>query len=150
MLIFSIADLKYRVIPAIDVVFFGVVLLVVRDYDLWQVGSVVLSVLFGVFPRVHAALGMALLFVPFTWPTLLFGYGVRKAIVGKADLYALGIVSLLFTQDIAIAAVVGVYLSIKWWLRAGKQRPVPLMPGMSLGVVVGLGVRWVIALAGGA
>lgn len=150
MLIFSFADLKYRVIPAIEVVFFGVVLLVVRDYDIWQVGIVVLSVLFGVFPRVPTILGMTLLFFPYAWPTLMFGYGVRKAIVGKADLYAVGIVSLLFPQDVAIAAVVGGYLSIRLWAKAWKQRPIPLIPGMSLGVLVGLGARWVMALSGGA
>lgn len=150
MLIFSIADIKYRVIPAIEVVFFGVVLLVVRDYDILQVAIVVLSVLFGVFPRIPKILGIALLFFPYAWPTLLFGYGVRKAIVGKADLYAVGIVSLLFTQDVAIAAVIGGYLSIKWWTKAWTQRPIPLIPGMSLGVLAGLGARWVMAFAGGA
>jgi hypothetical protein len=149
MLIFSIADIKYRVIPAIEVVFFGVVLLVVRDRDLLHVGIVVLSVLSGVLPRVPKILSMALLFFPYAWPTLLFGVGVRNTIVGRADLYAVGIVSLLFTQDIVIASIIVAWLWIKWWGRKWSQRAVPLVPGMSLGVLIGLATRWAIAFAGG-
>jgi len=149
MFIFSIADLKYRVIPAVEVVFFGVVILTVQDHNVWPVAAVVAAVIFGVLPRVPRLLGYVLLFFPSAWPTLLFGYGVRRAIIGKADLYVIGIVSLLFSQDIVIAALVGVFLWIKWWSRSWKPRPIPLVPGMSLGVLVALGTRWVIAFAGG-
>jgi hypothetical protein len=90
-----------------------------------------------------------LLLWPPTWPSLVVGYGVRKELLGKGDLFAIGGISALYSLDVAIAAIIGTGLWARWWgRRYGKSGNgttlIPLLPGMVIGVAVGMGFHLVL------
>jgi hypothetical protein len=142
LLLWSIADLKYRVIPLVEIAFFGAVLLAINNGNWVNLISVVLAVTFGSLVWIPNCLGWLFLILPSAWPAFLIGSGVRKQVVGRADLFVMGIISCAFTLDIAVVAFVGMVAWSKWWVKAHvEDRHTPLVPGMLLGSLFGIGIR---------
>jgi hypothetical protein len=144
LIFLGIADLKYRVAAAVEIFFFGSVLVaILYQAPILQVGAAALSVAYGaaILPSGFAVL---LLLWPPTWPSLVVGYGVRKELLGKGDLFAIGGISALYSLDVAIAAIIGTMLWAKWWGNRYRKSGdgttlIPLLPGMVIGVAVGMG-----------
>lgn len=93
--LFSVADLRYRLVPAIEL-FFLASIFVSASLSLLQVLAVVLVVAWGIFPNLPAFVILPSLFSPAAWLLLLIGYGVRRSLIGRADLLALGGIACLF------------------------------------------------------
>ena len=130
----SLADLRYRTVPAIEVFFLGVLLLAIPANPINSF-LVVLAVFWGLIRSWPGVLVWPMLFVPSAWPVLLIGYGVRVGVVGRADLLAAGALAVLFPWPALIFSFVGLELWRRWWTsrRAGL---VPALPGMFLGLSV--------------
>ena len=139
-LLLSLADLRYRVVPGVEIVFLGAVLIVLPDNP-WVVCAVVLAVGWGWVP-VHRfsggrtwpnALALPLMFYPPAWPVLLTGSGVRQGFVGRGDLLAAGSLALVFPWPALILALIGLEVWRRWWVRRFRVA-VPALPGMAAGV----------------
>ena len=85
---FCLADLRYRTVPGAAVFFLASVLIAAFS-DPIRVGLVVLAVGWG-WLRWPSILIILALFSPSTWAVLLTGVGVRRRIIGEADLLVLG------------------------------------------------------------
>lgn len=89
----------------------------------------------GIFRHVPARFALPFVFYPFSWPILLVGYGVRPQMIGKADLFAVGIIGFLFQIPAVIAALFGLELWRRWWVRRRNCGFIPAIPGLFLGLV---------------
>ena len=150
LILLGIADLKYRVAPAVEIFFFGSVLVAIlyQTQNLFQVGAVTLSVAYGA-AILPGSFAMLLLLWPPTWPSLVVGYGVRKELLGKGDLFAIGGISALYSLDVAIIAILGTVLWARWWgNQYGKSGNgttlIPLLPGMVIGMAAGVGLHLIL------
>jgi len=132
--LFSLADLRYRDVPGIEVFFFSAVLLGVISNP-WGVAAVVFSVAWAWMRSWPVSLIWASLFNPAAWPVLLTAFGVRRGVVGGADLWAIGGLACLFPWPAVILSLAGVELWRRWWQRR-HPGPVPALPGMLLGLLV--------------
>ena len=132
-ILFSLADLRYRVVPGIEVFFFSAVLLSVFTNPL-GVAAVVFSVAWAWIRSWPSALIWASLFNPAAWPVLLTAFGVRRGVIGGADLWAIGGLACLFPWQAVILSLVGVELWRRWWQRR-YPGPIPALPGMLLGLL---------------
>ena len=143
LVVLAAADWKYRVVPGCEVFFAGAVLLAVlcRSQSLLALGAGLLAVAYGAL-RMPAPFALPLLLWPPSWPTLLIGYGVRKEILGRADLFTIAGISALYPVDVALAALVGTALWIRFWPRQPHGHDplplIPLLPGMVIGAGLAL------------
>ena len=133
--LFSIVDLRSRIVPLIDIFFVLIGIFVFADSP-WHVLALTAAVIWGALHRVPVRLAFPLLFYPMAWPILLVGFGVRRDMVGKADLFALGTIGFLFPISAVIAALVGFEFWRRWWVRRGNCGYIPAIPGMFLGLAV--------------
>lgn len=136
--LFSLADLRYRVVPGIQVFFFGAVVLSVFSNPL-SVAAIVLVVAWG-SRSLHPFLVWPTLLNPIAWPVLLTGFGVRHGVIGKADLLAIGGIACIFPWQAVVLSMLGVEVWRRWWVRYGNG-PVPALPGMLLGLTVHLSTK---------
>jgi len=143
--LFSIVDLRSRFVPFIDIFFVLTGLFVFPDKP-WHVLALVIAVIWGVSPRIPAQLALPFLFYPFAWPILLVGHGVRQQLIGKADLFAIGIIGFLFPGPAVLAALLGFEFWRRWWLRRGYCGFIPAIPGLFLGLalysIVQMGIQF--------
>ena len=133
--LFSIVDLRNRIVPLIDIFFVLIGIFVFGDNP-WHVLALTVAVIWGSFQRVPSRLAFPLVFYPMTWPILLVGLGVRRNLVGRADLFALGTISFLFPISAVVAALVGFEFWRRWWVKKGNCGYVPAIPGMFLGLAI--------------
>jgi hypothetical protein len=141
-LLLSVADLRYRVVPAIEFVFLGAIFISAPDNP-WTVSAVVLAVAWGwlrIWPNIIV---LPLLFYPGAWPVLLTGSGVRQGMVGRGDLLAAGSLALVFPWPALILSLIGLEFWRRWWVkrktsqwRPGHYLSVPALPGMLIGICV--------------
>ncbi len=137
--IFSLADLRYRTVPAAEIFFLGSVLLASQSGPL-AAGVIVLAVAWGILrPGLHRAgwpgwIAWPLLLYPPAWIVLLAGFGVRQGLVGKGDLLVLGGLACLLPWPALIFVVLGVESWRRWLRWRGKSGMLPAIPGMFLGV----------------
>ena len=136
--LFSLADLRYRVAPGAAVFFLGAVLLAAPE-DPLRVSLVVLSVGWGLL-RWPSILIIPALFFPSTWAVSLTSVGVRRGVVGQADLLVLGGLACLFDWPATVCALAGVKVW-RWYWRKWESGPVPALPGILMGFVVYLVLR---------
>jgi len=136
--LFSLADLRYRVVPGIQVFFFGAVLLSVFSNP-FGVVAIVLVVAWG-SRALHPHLVWPTLLNPVAWPVLLTGFGVRYGVIGKADLLAIGGIACIFPWQAVVLSVLGVEVWRRWWVRY-ENGPVPALPGMLLGLTMYLSTK---------
>ena len=134
----SLADLRYRVVPGIQVFFFGAVLLSVFSNPL-GVAAIVLVVAWGSH-SLHPHLVWPTIFNPVAWPVLLTGFGVRYGVIGKADLLAIGGIACIFPWQAVVLSMLGVEVWRRWWIR-NRTGSVPALPGMLLGLAIYLSIE---------
>lgn len=131
--VFSIVDLRTRLVPFIEV-FFGMAACIAFPEDQLHVSLLLLAVLWGLHRRIPARLMLPYLFYPPVWPVLLIGFGVRKQMVGRADLLALAIIGFLFPFSAVITSLLGFDVWRRWWIRRGNCGLIPALPGLFLGL----------------
>ena len=137
--LFSIADLKYRLVPGIELFFLGAILLTLPSTSL-QAGVILLACAWGVFRNVSGWFTLPLLFFPPAWPVLLTGYGYRKGLIGRADLLAISGLACLFPLPAVLLALLGLELWRRFWIRR-KTGLIPALPGLLLGLLAYLFLR---------
>lgn len=137
--IFSYADLRYRLVPGIEVFLFGTILLTFPATPI-QTGIVLLACLWGVFRNLSGWFAIPLLFYPPVWPVLFTGYGYRKSIIGRADLLAISGLACLFPLPAVLLSLLGLELWRRLWVRR-QHGDIPALPGLLLGLIVYLLLR---------
>ena len=137
--IFSYADLRYRLVPGIEVFLFGTILLTFPATPI-QTGIVLLACLWGIFRNLSGWFAIPLLFYPPVWPVLFTGYGYRKSIIGRADLLAISGLACLFPLPAVLLSLLGLELWRRLWIRR-QQGNIPALPGLLLGLIVYLLLR---------
>ena len=131
--LFSLVDLRVRVVPLIEV-FFGMAAFIAFPDDRWHVTILILAVIWGIFRRIPSHFLLPFLFYPPSWPTLIVGFGVRKQMIGQADLFALAIVGVLFPFPAVIMSLLGFEVWRRWWVSRGNCGLIPALPGLFLGL----------------
>ncbi len=137
--IFSYADLRYRLVPGIEVFLFGTILLTFPVTPI-QTGIVLLACLWSIFRNLSGWFAIPLLFYPPVWPVLFTGYGYRKSIIGRADLLAISGLACLFPLPAVLLSLLGLELWRRLWIRR-QQGNIPALPGLLLGLIVYLLLR---------
>jgi hypothetical protein len=137
--LFSYADLRYRLVPGIEVFLFGTILLTFPATPI-QTGIVLLACLWGIFRNLSGWFAIPLLFYPPVWPVLFTGYGYRKGIIGRADLLAISGLACLFPLPAVLLSLLGLELWRRLWIRR-QQGNIPALPGLLLGLIVYLLLR---------
>ena len=143
--LFSIADLKYRLVPGIELFFLGAILLTLPSTSL-QAGVILLACAWGVFRNVSGWFTLPLLFFPPAWPVLLTGYGYRKGLIGCADLLAISGLACLFPLPAVLLALLGLELWRRFWIRR-KTGLIPALPGLLLGLLAYLFLRLILPIS---
>jgi len=131
--LFSYADLRYRLVPGIEVFLLGTILLTFPATPL-QTGIVLLACLWSIFRNVSGWLAMPLLFYPPVWPVLFTGYGYRKGVIGRADLLAISGLACLFPLPAVLLSLLGLELWRRLWIRR-QGGDIPALPGLLLGTL---------------
>ena len=137
--IFSYADLRYRLVPGIEVFLLGTILLTFPVTPI-QTGIVLLACLWSIFRNLSGWFAIPLLFYPPVWPVLFTGYGYRKSIIGRADLLAISGLACLFPLPAILLSLLGLELWRRIWVRRQKGN-IPALPGLLLGLIVYLLLR---------
>lgn len=133
--VYSVVDLRTRLVPLIEV-FFALAMFVAFPENKLHVTVLLLAVLWGLFRRIPARFMLPFLFYPPAWPAVLIGFGVRKQMVGRADLFALGIIGFLFPLPAVIMSLLGFEFWRRWWMKRGNCGLIPAMPGLFLGLAM--------------
>ena len=137
--LFSYADLRYRLVPGIEVFLLGTILLTFPVTPI-QTGIVLLACGWGIFRNLSGWFAFPLLFYPPVWPILLTGYGYRKGIIGRADLLAISGLACLFPLPAVLLSLLGLELWRRLWV--SRQRgDIPALPGLLLGLIAYLLLR---------
>ena len=137
--LFSYADLRYRLVPGIEVFLLGTILLTLPITPL-QTGIVLLACLWGIFRNLSGWFAVPMLFYPPVWPVLLTGYGHRKGIIGRADLFAISGLACLFPLPAVLLSLFGLELWRKFWVRR-QTGSIPALPGLLIGLIAYLLLR---------
>jgi hypothetical protein len=132
--LFSYADLRYRLVPGIEVFLLGTILMTLPITP-FQTGIVLLACLWSIFRNLSGWFAVPLLFYPLVWPVLLTGYGYRKGIIGRADLLAISGLACLFPLPAVLFSLFGLELWRRFWVRR-RTGSIPALPGMFLGFSV--------------
>jgi hypothetical protein len=143
--LFSFADLRYRLVPGIEIFFVGTLLLTLPANPL-QTGLIVLACTWGVLRDLPGFLSLPLLFYAPAWPVLLTGYGYRHGLLGRADLLAVAGIASLFPLPAVLLSLLGLEIWRRAWIRR-KDGPIPALPGLLLGLLVFLLIRLLMPLA---
>ena len=133
--VFSIVDLRTRLVPFIEAFFVIAVFFAFPD-DQLHVMVLVLVVVWGIFHRIPTRFALPFLFYPLSWPALLVGFGVRKQIIGRADLLALAMIGFFFPFAAVITSLLGFEVWRRWWMSRGNYGLIPAFPGLFLGLSV--------------
>ncbi len=137
--LFSFADLRYRLVPGIELFLFGTILLTLPTAPT-QTGIIVFACGWGLFHNVSGGFALPLLFYPPTWPVLFTGYGYRKGLIGRADLLAITGLACLFPLPAVLLSLFGLEVWRRIWIRR-QTGPIPALPGMLLGLLVYASMR---------
>jgi hypothetical protein len=131
--ILSIVDLRTRLVPFIEA-FFVVAAILAFPAARLHVAVLVLAVVWGLFRRIPSRFALPFLFYPWSWPALLVGTGVRKQIIGRADLFAIAMIGFFFPFPAVIMSLLGFEFWRRWWMRRGNCGLIPAIPGLFLGL----------------
>ncbi|CAG0950122.1 hypothetical protein GEOBC_00148 [Geobacteraceae bacterium] len=137
--LFSYADLRYRLVPGIEVFLLGTILLTLPITPI-QTGIVILACAWSLFRNLSGWFAVILLFYPPVWPVLLTGYGYRKGIVGRADLLAISGLACLFPLPAVLLSLFGLEAWRRLWIRR-QMGAIPALPGLLLGLIAWLLLR---------
>lgn len=131
--IFSYTDLRYRLVPGIEIFLFGTILLTFPSTPI-QTGIVLLACTWGIFRNLSGWFVVPLLFHPPAWPVLFTGYGYRKGIIGRADLLAICGLACLFPFQAVLLALLGLEVWRRLWVNR-QTGSIPALPGMFFGLL---------------
>jgi hypothetical protein len=131
--LFSCADLRYRLVPGIEVFLLGTILLTLANTPTHTI-LVLLACAWSILRNLSAWFIVPLLFHPPVWPVLLTGYGYRKGMVGRADLLAVSGLACLFPFPAVLLALLGLEVWRRFWIRR-QGGDIPALPGMFLGLL---------------
>ena len=137
--LFSFADLRYRLVPGIELFFLGTILLTVPSTPL-QAGTILFACAWGMFRNLSGWLTLPLLFYPPAWPVLLTGYGYRKGMIGRADLLAVSGLACLLPLPAVLLSLLGLEIWRRFWIRR-RMGLIPALPGLLLGLLAYLLIR---------
>lgn len=137
--LFSYADLRYRLVPGIEVFLLGTILLTLPITPL-QTGIILLACLWGIFGNLSGWFTIPLLFYPPVWPVLLTGFGYRKGIIGRADLFAISGLACLFPLPAVLLSLFGLDVWRRFWVRR-QHGDIPALPGLLIGLIAYLLLR---------
>jgi len=137
--LFSVSDLRTRLVPGIEWFFAGAILLTLPASPV-QTGLVVLATGWGLFRNGSGFLALPLLFYPPAWPVLLTGYGHRRGLVGRADLLAIAGLACLLPLPAVLLSLLGLEAWRRIWIRRQKGN-IPALPGLFLGLVFYIGLK---------
>ncbi len=131
--LFSLADLRYRLVPGVELFFLGALLLGWSAAPL-QAGIILIACIWGLFRNWPGWLSLLLLFALPAWPVLLAAYGYRKGLIGRADLLAIGGLACLLPLPAVLLSLAGLEVWRKFWACRLKGS-IPALPGLLLGIV---------------
>ena len=131
--LFSFADLRYRLVPGIEIFLLGTVLLTFPATPI-QTGIILLACVWGVIRNLSGWFALPLLFYPPAWPVLLTAYGYRKGIIGRADLLAISSLACLFPLPAVLLSLLGLEIWRRLWIRR-QIGSIPALPGLLLGLL---------------
>lgn len=131
--LFSVADLRYRLVPGIELFLMGTILLTLPISPI-QTGIILLACLWGVIRTLSGWFALPLLFFPPAWPVLLTAYGYRRGLIGRADLLAVGGLACLFPLPAILFSLLGLEIWRRIWIRR-KTGSIPALPGLLLGLL---------------
>ena len=131
--LFSFADLRYRLVPGIELFLFGSVLLTLPATPI-QSGILLLACAWGLFRNSTGWLALPLLLYPPAWPVLLTGYGYRKGMIGRADLLAISGIACFFPLPAVLLSLLGLEVWRRLWIRR-RTGSIPALPGLLLGLL---------------
>lgn len=137
--LFSLADLRYRLVPGIELFLFGTILLTLPATPI-QTGIILFACAWGLFRSISGRFALPLLFYPPAWPVLLTGYGYRKGLIGRADVLAISGLACLFPLPAVILSLFGLEAWRRIWIRR-QMGSIPALPGLLLGTLVYVVVR---------
>lgn len=137
--LFSFSDLRYRLVPGIEIFFLGTILLALPASPV-QTIIILVACIWGLIGTVPSFCVVPLLFHPPAWPVLLTGYGYRKGIIGRADLLAIGGLACLFPLPAILFSLLGLEVWRRFWIRR-QPGSIPALPGLLLGTLAFLLVR---------
>lgn len=137
--LFSVADLRYRLVPGIEIFLLGTVLLTLPATPI-QTAIILLACVWGVFRSLSGWFALPLLFYPPAWPVLLTAYGYRKGIIGRADLLAISSLACLFPLPAVLLSLLGLEVWRRVWIRR-QTGSIPALPGLLLGLLLFLLLR---------
>ena len=137
--LFSVSDLRYRLVPGIELFLFGTILLTLPINPI-QTGLVLLACGWGVLRNLSGWFALPLLFYPPAWPVLLTGYGYRRGLLGRADLLAISGLACLFPLSAVILSLLGLETWRRLWIRR-QSGSIPALPGLLLGLLAFLLLR---------
>ncbi len=137
--LFSFADLRYRLVPGIELFFLGTILLTLPASPI-QTGIILLACIWGLFRNIPGWCALPILFYPPAWPVLLTGYGYRKGMIGRADFLAIGGLACLLPLPAVLLALIGLEIWRRIWIRR-QSGAIPALPGMLLGILLFILVR---------
>ena len=132
--LFSFADLRYRLVPGIELFLLGTILLTFPAMP-FQTGLILLACVWGLFRNISGWLALPLLFYPPAWPVLLTGYGYRRGLIGRADLLAISGLACLFPLPAVLLSLLGLEIWRRLWIRR-QTGSIPALPGLLLGLLV--------------
>ena len=141
--LFSLTDLRTRLVPGIEWFFVGAILLTLPASPI-QTGLVVLAAGWGLFRNRSGFLALPLLFYPPAWPVLMTGYGHRRGLIGRADLLAIAGLACLLPFSAVLISLFGLEAWRRLWLRR-RSGPIPALPGLLLGLLAYLALRLLLA-----
>lgn len=131
--VFSLVDLRTRLVPFIEV-FFGIAAYLAFPDNRLHVTIIILAVIWGIYRRIPSHFLLPFLLYPPSWPTLVVGFGVRNKMIGQGDLFSLAIIGLLFPFPAVILSILGFELWRRWWISRGNCGLMPAVPGLFLGL----------------
>jgi hypothetical protein len=132
--LFSYADLRYRLVPGIEVFLLGTILLTFPVTPV-QTIFVILACVWSIFRNLSGWFALPLLFYPPIWPVLLTGYGYRRRIIGRADLLAISGLACLFPLPAVLLSLFGLEAWRRLWIRR-QMGSIPALPGLLLGILI--------------
>ena len=135
----SFADLRYRLVPGIEIFLLGTVLLTLPATPI-QTAIILLACVWGVFRNLSGWFALPLLFYPPAWPVLLTAYGYHKGIIGRADLLAISSLACLFPLPAVLLSLLGLEAWRRVWIRR-QTGSIPALPGLLLGLLLFLLLR---------
>jgi hypothetical protein len=131
--LFSFADLRFRLVPGIELFFLGTILIALPATPL-QAGIILLACIWGLLGYLPSWSALPLLFYPPAWPVLLTGYGYRKRMIGRADLLAISGLTCLLPLSAVLLALIGLDAWRRFWIRR-RAGSIPALPGLLLGIL---------------